>query len=47
MNYCVNLETKDAKTEIAGAWSFKNYDEEADWQVKNNGHSIVATTNTE
>lgn len=43
----INLQTQGAKTETAGAWSFKNYDEEADWQVKNNGHSIEATTNTE
>jgi len=43
----INLQTQGAEQKTAGVWNFKNYDEEADWQVKNNGHSIVATTNTE
>jgi len=43
----INLQMVGAAQKSAGAWRFKNYDEEADWQVKNSGHSIVATTNTE
>ncbi|CAG5109873.1 Oidioi.mRNA.OKI2018_I69.chr2.g4348.t1.cds [Oikopleura dioica] len=43
----INLQTITATAKAAGAWKFKNYDEKADWTIANNGHSIVATTNTD